>query len=234
MKKLTYTKLKEEVCKANKWLFDQGLVILTWGNVSAIDREKKIIAIKPSGVDYDQLTAEDIVILNLNGDIIEGNKRPSTDTATHIEIYKHFPNVGSIVHTHSTYATAFAQAKKEIECLGTTHADHFFGNIPLTRTLTKEEMTDYEKNTGLIIIELFKKKDFDPQKMQACLIPNHAPFIWGKTIKDALYNTRVLEEVARMNVLTYNLTNKPEIPDYLLKKHYERKYGEKAYYGQKQ
>jgi L-ribulose-5-phosphate 4-epimerase len=230
-----YQKLKEDVCRANKQLLEHRLVLFTWGNVSAIDRNRGTIAIKPSGVEYAQLKPSDIVILDLEGNIIEGQLRPSSDTPTHIEIYKQFTEVGAVVHTHSTYATAFAQARQPIECLGTTHADHFYGSIPVTREMTEQEVGgQYEKNTGLVIIEHFKEHKIDPMQMQACIIASHGPFVWGKTLEKATYNAVVLEEIARMNILTMQINRDVRpVNKYLLDKHYLRKHGKDAYYGQK-
>ena len=226
--------LKKQVVNANKDLEKYNLVIFTWGNVSAINREKGIIAIKPSGVSYKKLNSHDIVLVDLEGKTVEGKLNPSSDTPTHIELYKNFKDVKSVVHTHSTYATSFAQAKKNIDCFGTTHADHFYGSIPVTRDLTKDEMNNYEKNTGKVIVETFEKKNLDPNQIQGCLVASHGPFVWGRTIDSALYNTVVLEQIAKMNVLTLNLDNKcKEINQFILDKHYLRKHGKDRYYGQK-
>ena len=226
-------KLKEEVWKANLDLVKHGLVTLTWGNVSGISRTDKLIAIKPSGVEYDKLTMHDIVIVDLDGKVIEGEKRPSSDTSTHIELYKAFPEIGGITHTHSTYATMFAQACKEIPCLGTTHADHFFGSIPVTRFLTKQEVeSDYEWNTGRIIIERFKK--LNPVLIPGILVAGHAPFTWGKSAGDSVKNGLILERIAEMAIGTYELNRDvKELPEYISDKHYRRKHGPDAYYGQK-
>ena len=228
--------LKEEVCKANKELVEHGLVLFTWGNVSTIDREKNIIAIKPSGVSYDLLKPEDIVLVNLNGEIIEGSKRPSSDTDSHLELYRNFTDIQSVVHTHSTYATIFAQAKAPIDCFGTTHADHFYGSIPVTRELTKEEIeNEYELNTGKVIVELFKKSNIDYFHMPACLTTSHGPFAWGKTTDKAIYNAVVLEQIAKINLETLKLNpHLCPIDQVLLDKHYLRKHGKNAYYGQKE
>jgi L-ribulose-5-phosphate 4-epimerase len=226
--------LKEQVYQANLLLPQYGLVTFTWGNVSGINREKGVVAIKPSGVAYEHLKVEDIVIVDLeSGETMEGNLNPSSDTPTHIELYKAFPNIGGIVHTHSRWATIFAQAGKGILPLGTTHADHFYGEIPCTRKMKNEEiLTDYEKQTGLVIKELFEDKD--PDAIPAVLVHSHGPFTWGKNPLDAVHNAVVLEEVAFMNYHTQNLT--PQIlpiQKELLNKHYLRKHGVNAYYGQK-
>ena len=194
-------KLREDVCKANKLLPHYGLVTFTWGNVSAIDRETKLFVIKPSGVDYDDLTPENMVIVNLEGEVVEGDYNPSSDTPTHMELYKAFPEVGGIVHTHSTWATSWAQAGRSIPCYGTTHADYFYGEIPCVRNLTKEEIDEaYELNTGILIAEYFKNKDY--VAMPGVLCKNHGPFAWGKDPFEAVHNAVVLEEVAKMATRT--------------------------------
>ena len=225
--------LKQEVLKANQDLVKYGLVTLTWGNVSGIDREKKLIVIKPSGIDYDKLQVEDMVVLDLTGKIVEGDKRPSSDTPTHIELYKAFTQIGGITHTHSKYATTFAQACREIPCLGTTHADHFYGTIPVTRFLTEEEVeSGYEKNTGTLIIERFK--DLDPVSMPGVLVAGHAPFAWGKKAGDSVRNGLILERIAEMALGTFQLNpDEKDLPQYIKDKHYQRKHGPNAYYGQK-
>ena len=225
-------KLREDVCKANKLLPHYGLVTFTWGNVSAIDREKKLFVIKPSGVDYDDLTPENMVIVNLEGEVVEGDYNPSSDTPTHMELYKAFPEVGGIVHTHSTWATSWAQAGRSIPCYGTTHADYFYGEIPCVRNLTKEEIDEaYELNTGILIAEYFKNKDY--VAMPGVLCKNHGPFAWGKDPFEAVHNAVVLEEVAKMATRTemINPEAKPA-PKVLQDKHYYRKHGANAYYGQ--
>lgn len=229
-----YHKLRKDICKANKDLVKYNLVISTWGNVSGISDDGKIIAIKPSGVNYDKLTPKDIVLLDLEGNIIWGNKKPSSDTLTHIEIYKKFKGIKSVIHTHSTYATIFAQAKKQIDCLGTTHADYFYGSIPVTRELTKHEINEaYELNTGKVIINHFEKNGLDPLAMPACLVASHGPFVWGKSIISAIENALVLENIAKMKIETRRLNpNINQIERYLLDKHYLRKHGKNAYYGQ--
>lgn len=225
-------KLKEEVCKANLDLVESGLVILTWGNVSGIDRAEGLMVIKPSGVDYKKMTHEDMVVVDLKGKIVEGNKRPSSDTPTHIELYKAFPEIGGISHTHSKYATIFAQACREIPCLGTTHADNFSGTIPVTRFLKEEEVEiDYEKNTGKIIVERFS--NLNANNTPGVLVAGHAPFCWGKNAADAVTNCLVLEQVAEMAAVTFQLSPSIEkLPEYITKKHHNRKHGPNAYYGQ--
>jgi L-ribulose-5-phosphate 4-epimerase len=225
--------LKKEVYAANLDLVKTGLVIQTWGNVSGINRAEGLIVIKPSGVRYDEMTIDDMVVVDLDGKIAGGNKRPSSDTATHIELYKAFPEIGGITHTHSTYATIFSQACKEITCFGTTHADHFAGSVPLTRFLTKEEIEfDYEKNTGIVIVERFR--ELNPVQTPGVLVAGHAPFTWGKNASDALNNSEILERVAMMAF--YSLQLNPglaELPEYISQKHFNRKHGPNAYYGQK-
>lgn len=227
--------LKQEVYKANMDLPAYGLVTFTWGNVSAIDREKGLFVIKPSGVDYDKLSPEDMVVMDLNGEKVEGSYNPSSDTATHLELYKAFPGVGGIVHTHSSYATSWAQAGRSIPCYGTTHADYIYGEIPCVRCLTREEIEGaYEKNTGLLISNEFKAMDKDPMAVPAVLCKNHGPFAWGKDAHEAVHNAVVLEEVAKMAYRAEII--EPRIqpaPQELQDKHYYRKHGANAYYGQK-
>ncbi|MFA5142294.1 MAG: L-ribulose-5-phosphate 4-epimerase AraD [Candidatus Woesearchaeota archaeon] len=227
--------LKEIVCKANKELVDLDLVIFTWGNASAIDREKGLIAIKPSGIPYSELKPEDIPILDLDGKIIEGEKIPSSDTATHLELYKNFKEISAIVHTHSPYATIFAQAKKPIPCLGTTHADHFYGQIPVTRDLSIDEIKEkYESNTGKIIVELFNRMNFNPTEIPACLVSSHGPFVWGKSMDEAIHNSAILEYIARLAFKSIALENNiGSINQELLDRHYLRKNGPSSYYGQR-
>lgn len=226
-------KLKEEVCKANLELVKQNLVIYTWGNVSGIDREKGLVVIKPSGVDYDTMKPEDMVVLDLDGNVIEGKLRPSSDTPTHLELYKKFKDIKGIVHTHSTWATQWAQSGRDIPAYGTTHADYFYGNIPCTRQLTKTEVEEaYEKNTGKIIIERFE--NLDENAIPGVLCREHGPFTWGTSPANAVHNAKVLEEVAKMAYFTEQINeNKGVMPQYLLDKHYLRKHGKNAYYGQK-
>lgn len=225
--------LKQKVYEANMDLPRYGLVTFTWGNVSAIDRESGLFVIKPSGVDYDLLKPEDMVVMDLNGNKVEGKYNPSSDTPTHLELYKAFPEIGGVVHTHSTYATSWAQAGRSIPCYGTTHADYMYGEIPCARVLTQEEIDEgYEKNTGTIIIETFKDKD--PMAVPAVLCTNHGPFAWGKDAKEAVHNAVVLEEVAKMALFTEQL--KPDVkpaPQRIQDKHYFRKHGANAYYGNK-
>lgn len=225
--------LKQKVYEANMDLPRYGLVTFTWGNVSAIDRESGLFVIKPSGVDYDLLKPEDMVVMDLNGNKVEGKYNPSSDTPTHLELYKAFPEIGGVVHTHSTYATSWAQAGRSIPCYGTTHADYMYGEIPCARVLTQEEIDEgYEKNTGTIIIETFKDKD--PMAVPAVLCTNHGPFAWGKDAREAVHNAVVLEEVARMALFTEQL--KPDVklaPQRIQDKHYFRKHGANAYYGNK-
>jgi len=224
--------LKEVVLKANLNLVKHGLVLFTWGNVSGIDRKNNLIVIKPSGVSYEAMKPEDMVVVDFDCNVIEGILKPSSDTLTHIELYKAFPAIGGIVHTHSTYAVAWAQAMKAIPALGTTHADHFYGEIPCTRQLTKEEVDlNYEKETGTVIIETFK--NINPLHVPGVLVGNHGPFAWGANAEKAVYNAVVLEEVARMALFTMQLGNESPIKQYLLDKHFNRKHGKNAYYGQK-
>jgi len=224
--------LKEEVLQANLDLQKHGLVILTWGNVSGIDRERGLVVIKPSGVSYDDMKPEDMVIVDLDGRQVEGKLRPSSDTPTHIAIYKAFDKVGGVVHTHSAMATSWAQAGRSIPAFGTTHADHFYGQVPCTRKLSKEEIeSEYEANTGKVIIETFS--GMDPLHVPGVLVNGHGPFSWGKNAHDAVVNAVVLEEVAKMAYYTVALS--PEIAPidkYLLDKHFLRKHGPSAYYGQ--
>lgn len=224
--------LKELVCAANLRLPAHGLVTFTWGNVSAIDRETGYVVIKPSGVEYDELTPDKMVVVDLDGNIIEGELKPSSDTPTHVYLYRQFENIGGIVHTHSTHATAFAQARMPIEAYGTTHADYFYGDIPCTRELTAVETRDnYETNTGKVIAEAFKL--IEPEAIPGVVVANHGPFAWGKDAAEAVHNAVVLEEVARMAILmkTINPDSSP-INTYILDKHYNRKHGANAYYGQ--
>lgn len=224
--------LRKKVLEANLLLPRHNLVTFTWGNVSAIDRRKGLIVIKPSGVDYEHMTAADMVIVDLEGNVVEGDLRPSSDTPTHIELYKAFPNIGGVVHTHSRWATSFAQAGCPIQPMGTTHADYFYGPIPCTRSLTDEEIHgSYEKNTGLVIIDTFK--DMDPDAVPGVLVRNHGPFAWGTDAANAVHNAVVMEEIAFMNY--HAITLNPQAPcvsQGLLVKHYYRKHGANAYYGQ--
>jgi len=225
--------LKDQVCKANIELNESGLVTLTFGNTSGIDRKSGLVAIKPSGVSYGELTPDKIVVLDLDGRVVEGSLNPSSDTATHLMLYRNFTDIGGISHTHSVYATMFAQAGRPIPCFGTTHADHFFGAVPLTRMLTEQEVVkDYVLNTGKVIVECFK--GIKPMAMPAVLAMGHGPFTWGKDAQDSVTNSIALETVAKMAFGTLLLNpGAPEIPQYLLDKHYYRKHGPNAYYGQK-
>jgi len=228
-----YEELKRAVCDANIELQTHKLVIYSWGNVSGIDHAAGIVAIKPSGVPYDELTPDKIVLLDLDGNIVEGNLRPSSDTPSHLELYRNFETVGGICHTHSVNAAMWAQANREIPCLGTTHADFFYGPIPLTETMTADEIkTDYELNTGKVIVRRFA--GLDPLQMPAVLVANHGPFTWGKTPAAAVESAVVLEQVAAMalGAIIINPDQK-KIAQVLLDKHYLRKHGKNAYYGQK-
>lgn len=228
--------LKKRVYEANMLLPKYHLVTFTWGNVSEIDRETGIFAIKPSGVDYDRLTSNDMVLVDLYGNVVEGDYNPSSDTATHVELYKAFEDIGGIVHTHSSYATSWAQAGRSIPCYGTTHADYIYGDVPCLRTLNKEEIDKaYEKNTGLLIVNHYKTADLDPIAVPAVLCKNHGPFTWGKDAHEAVHNAVVLEEVAKMAYRT-EIINSDAVPapTHLQDKHYFRKHGADAYYGQKQ
>jgi L-ribulose-5-phosphate 4-epimerase len=227
------TELKQKVWEANLALVKYDLVTLTWGNVSGIDRKQNLMVIKPSGIAYENMTAEDMVTVDLNGRIVDGKWQPSSDTPTHLALYRKFSQIGGIAHTHSEYATAFAQACCEIPCLGTTHADHFHGSIPVTRFLSENEVAEgYELNTGKVIIERFTK--LKPLEMPAVLVAGHAPFTWGKTPLEAVKNSFILEKVAQMALHTVLLNaNVKELPGYVLQKHYARKHGPDAYYGQK-
>lgn len=226
--------LKKEVYEANLLLPKYELITFTWGNVSAIDRESGMIVIKPSGVEYDNMTIDDMVVVDVEtGKVVEGKWKPSSDTPTHIELYRAFENIGGIVHTHSSWATSFAQAGMGIKPFGTTHGDYFYGEIPCTRAMTPEEIAgQYEKETGSVIIETFK--DIDPMAIPAVLVKSHGPFAWGKNAYDAVHNAVVLEEVAAMNYRTMHLNaNIENMQQELLDKHYLRKHGKNAYYGQK-
>ena len=224
--------LKKKVFEANIDLVKHGLVIFTWGNVSAIDRNEGIIAIKPSGVPYDIMTADDMVLLDLDGKVIEGKWKPSSDTPTHLELYKAFPEAGGIVHTHSTYATAWAQAGCDIPSIGTTHADYFSQAIPCTRDMTEAEvMGEYEKETGTVIIERFR--GINPTHVPGVLVKNHGPFSWGKDANEAVHNAVVMEQVAKMAFVAFSVNPQLQMSPLLIKKHFSRKHGPNAYYGQK-
>ena len=223
--------LKKKVYEANLLLKESGLITLTWGNVSEIDRKKGLIAIKPSGVEYDKMCPEDIVITDLEGNVVEGELRPSSDLPTHIELYKNFPEITAVAHTHSRWATVFAQAGKSIPMLGTTHADTFFGDVPCTRAMTAEEIAgDYEKETGTVIVEAFSDKD--PTAIPGVVVFSHGPFTWGNSALGAVKNAIVLEEVAMMAWNTLMLNNQATFQQELADKHYYRKHGAGAYYGQ--
>ncbi|WNQ10037.1 L-ribulose-5-phosphate 4-epimerase [Paenibacillus aurantius] len=229
---MSLEQLKQEVLEANLDLPKYGLVTFTWGNVSGIDRERGLVVIKPSGVAYDKLKKEDLVVLDLEGRIVEGSLRPSSDTPTHLVLYRAFPHIGGIVHTHSSWATSWAQAGRGIPALGTTHADYFYGTIPCTRPMTAEEISGaYEKETGNVIAETFAT--LDPMQIPGVLVHNHAPFNWGKTPHDAVHNAVVLEEVAKIAARSFRLNPDLESMDQtLLDKHFLRKHGANAYYGQ--
>ena len=226
--------LKRQVYEANMLLPKYGLVTFTWGNVSAIDRESGLFVIKPSGVEYESMKPEDMVVMDLNGNRVEGKLRPSSDTPPHLELYKAFPEIGGIVHTHSSYATSWAQAGRSIPCYGTTHADYIYGEVPCVRCLTKEEIDEaYETNTGKLIVSEFKRSKKEIMAVPAVLCKNHGPFTWGKDAKDAVHNAVVLEEVAKMAYRTESINSKVEpAPQELQDKHYYRKHGAGAYYGQ--
>jgi len=223
--------LKQKVFEANLNLVKHGLVIFTWGNVSAIDRKSGLVAIKPSGIAYNVMKPSDMVVLNLNGEVAEGNLKPSSDAATHLVLYRQFENIGGVVHTHSEWATSWAQSGRDIPALGTTHADYFYGDIPCTRSLTDEEINrDYETETGNVIIERFK--ELNPDKIPGVIVKNHGPFSWGKNAEDAVHNAVVLEEVAKMAFRTLILNPDSSMSQTILDKHYLRKHGRNAYYGQ--
>jgi L-ribulose-5-phosphate 4-epimerase len=224
--------LKKTVCEANLNLVRYGLVIFTWGNVSAIDRKAGLVVIKPSGVNYDEMEPDDMVVLDLEGKQVEGKLKPSSDSPTHLHMYYKFNEIGAITHTHSEWATIWAQAGQRIPALGTTHADYFYGNIPCTRKLTKTEINSaYEEETGNVIVETFNNQD--PNAIPGVLVNNHGPFSWGKDAQDAVHNAVVLEQVAKMAYYTLKIKKVPGIDQELLDKHYLRKHGDDAYYGQK-
>ena len=226
--------LKEKVYLANMELPKRGLVTYTWGNVSGIDREKGLFVIKPSGVEYDELKPSDMVVMDLQGNKVEGDMNPSSDTKTHLVLYNAFPQVGGIVHTHSPYAVAWAQAGEDLPCYGTTHADYFYGSIPCARHLTQAELDeDYEKNTGVTIVETFKERGLDPMAVPAVLCFSHGPFTWGKDPAQAVYHSVVLEECAKMGLFTKMINpNAAPAPQRMQNKHYMRKHGPNVYYGQ--
>ena len=253
--------LKNRVFLANKELVQHGLVVLTWGNASALSDDRTQVVIKPSGIDYDGMTADDMVVVDLDGNVLDGKWKASSDTPTHLYLYRHFPNIGGIVHTHSRWATMFAQARREIRCFGTTHADHFHGPVPLTRALTRSEVeTDYEKNTGAVIIERFTDvsqrfpipnhvaKPISPDEFPGVLVAGHGPLTWGPDVEAAVKNAVALEDIAQIAFGTQmlvleqnclynedlNFRGTPQLEDYVLHKHYDRKHGNNAYYGQRE
>lgn len=228
-------KLREEVYRANIELPKRGLVVYTWGNASGIDREAGLVVIKPSGVDYEDLTPENLVIVDLNNNVVEGEMNPSSDTKTHVELYKAFPEIGGIVHTHSSHAVGWAQAGRDIPCYGTTHADYFYGAVPCSRDLTAEEVKeDYERNTGKVIAEEFVRRKLNPKTSPGIICRSHGPFTWGKDAAHAVYHAVVLEELAKMAMYTVMIDPMAaQAPRYIQDKHYLRKHGHNAYYGQK-
>ena len=227
--------LKAQVCNANLELVKRGVVIYTWGNVSGIDREKNLVVIKPSGVDYDRMSPDDMVVVDIHtGDVVEGRYKPSSDTPTHLEIYRPFPEIGGISHTHSVNAVAFAQAGIDIPALGTTHADYFYGSIPCTRELSKDEVEEeYEVNTGKVIVECINSRGIDPMAVPGIIVNNHGPFAWGKDADQSVYHAVVMDVVAEMDIKTLSINPRASMQRYILDKHYSRKHGPGAYYGQK-
>lgn len=226
--------LKQKVLEANLLLPKYGLVVFTWGNVSGIDREKGLVVIKPSGVDYDIMKADDMVVTDLDGNVVEGKLKPSSDLATHLEFYKHFKDIGGVVHTHSVNAVAWAQAGKDIPALGTTHGDYFYGQIPCTRLMTDDEIkNNYELNTGKVVVEEFENRKIDPNQMPGVLVHSHGPFTWGKDPFDAVHNSVVLDTLAKMALKTISINDDVgSMQRELLDKHFLRKHGPGAYYGQ--
>lgn len=226
--------IRKQVCEANLELVARGVVIYTWGNASGIDRQRGLVVIKPSGVDYKEMKPDDMVVVDLHtGESIEGKWKPSSDTATHLELYRHFPDIAAVVHTHSVNAVAFAQAGLPIPALGTTHADYFYGDIPCTRELSLQEVEEaYELNTGRVIVETIEELGIDPMALPGIVVKNHGPFAWGKSPANAVYNAVVLEKVAEMDIKTLMLNPQASIAQYVLDKHYMRKHGPNAYYGQ--
>lgn len=224
--------MKIDVCDANLELVRRGVVLYSWGNVSGFDPESKLVVIKPSGVSYATMKPEDMVVVDLEGNVVEGHYKPSSDTMTHLELYKNYPDIRGVAHTHSTYAVAFAQAASAIPALGTTHADYFYGEVPCTRRLTEEEtLSAYELNTGKVIVETIGNSD--PMQVPGILVQNHGPFTWGTSPADSVFHAVVLEEVAKMASITLALNPQATITQYTLDKHYLRKHGANAYYGQK-
>ena len=226
--------IKERVYRANIDLVKFGLVIFTWGNVSEIDETRRYVVIKPSGVDYDGMTADDMVVVDVNtGEVVDGHYKPSSDTPTHLEIYRNLKNVGGVTHTHSINAVAYAQAGMDIPALGTTHADYFYGDIPCTRMLSKEEVKEaYELNTGKVIVETFNNRGIDPIAVPGCVVQNHGPFAWGRDAAQSVYHAVVMEKVAEMDIKSLLINPQSSMPQYVLDKHYYRKHGANAYYGQ--
>lgn len=233
--KKSLMEMRQRVCEANQALPKHGLVKFTWGNVSEVDREAGVIVIKPSGVDYDKLTPDNMVVTDLDGNLLEGDLNPSSDLPTHVELYKAWSNIESVVHTHSTEAVGWAQAGRDIPFYGTTHADYFYGPIPCTRVLTEQEvLSAYEKETGRVIVEEFKKRNLDPVAVPGVVVYSHGPFAWGSSPEKAVYHAVVLEEVSRMNRFTEQINPKvEEAARYMMDKHYLRKHGPNSYYGQK-
>lgn len=227
--------LKQEVCQANLELVARGVVIYTWGNVSGIDRSRGLVVIKPSGVDYNGMSADDMVVVDLEtGKTVAGKWKPSSDTKTHLELYRQFPSLGGITHTHSVNAVAFAQAGMDIPALGTTHADYFYGAVPCTRELTQEEVeSDYELNTGKVIVETLRQRGIEPMSVPGVVVKNHGPFTWGKDAAASVYHAVVMDCVAEMTLKTLLLNPEATMQQYILDKHYNRKHGANAYYGQK-
>ena len=231
---MIHNDLRKKAFEANLSIVEHDLVTLTWGNASVFDSFNKIIAIKPSGVPYSDLKWQDIVLLDLDLNNIDSKLRPSSDKKTHVEIYKNFDNVKGIVHTHSRWATTWAQAQLPIPCVGTTHADHFYGEVPCIPILNEDQiLDDYEKNTGLSIVEYYFKNKLNPIETPGCILSGHAPFTWGKTIKEAIENAVALEYVAMMAFNSLKINNNIDFPNYILNKHYKRKHGKESYYGQK-
>ena len=224
-------KLKEQVCQANLDLVKHNLVVFTWGNVSGVDRSSGLVVIKPSGVSYSKMKPKDMVVMNLYGKVVEGNLKPSSDAPTHLILYRQFLNIGGVVHTHSEWATSWAQAGKSIPAIGTTHADYFYGEIPCTRKMAKEEIQgEYELETGKVIIETFK--NINPDQVPGVLVNNHGPFTWGTDADNAVHNAVVMEEVAKMTFRSLQLNSETTMDQVLLDKHFLRKHGANAYYGQ--
>ena len=225
--------LKEKVYRANLALVKHGLVLFTWGNVSGIDRERGLVVIKPSGVDYDTMKVEDMVVVDLaTGKVVEGYLNPSSDTPTHLELYRAFPELGGIVHTHSTYATAWSQAGLDIPNIGTTHADYFHDAIPCTDDMTEDQMEAYEQNTGVVIVNRFQRDGINPVHTPAVLVKNHGPFAWGKNPDQAVYHAVVAEQVAKMAYISFGINPNTTMNPLLIEKHFSRKHGPNAYYGQ--